>query len=493
MGVLLDIAYLAAGVAAAPVLVLKSRRTGKYRTGWAARLGFGDEPLWPDLPSPHETPAPRPRVLLLHCVSVGELNSVQTLLARLLAADPHLRVVVSTTTDTGTDRASKLFSPEKTPRVRAVRFPLDFSFAVERLFDRVRPDAVALVELETWPNFLAIARSRRIPVAVVNGRLSERSFPRYRLIRPLMAGMLRNIDWLGVQTASIANRFIALGADPDRVEVIPTLKYDNAQVGSTVPGQDALARAMGLAPEHQLMVGGSTGPGEEEALLAAYGALRGRYPALRLAIVPRHPEVVAQVAAAVRGRGWTPVFRTDRPDPPPSPVPPANSAASVAASVAGPALGPDDVFILNTMGELRKLYAQAFGVFVGRSLVKLGGSDMIEAAALGKPTCFGPYTHNFAEVVELLVQGGGAAVVSDAAALQETWEKWLRDPEDARRTGELGKQLIERQKGSTDRYVERLLALLYDRTAARGGGRRSGGQVHQPADGGQPQRHPSGD
>jgi 3-deoxy-D-manno-octulosonic-acid transferase len=337
--------------------------------------------------------------------------------------------------------------------VYPVRYPFDFSFAVERLFDRVRPDAVALVELETWPNFLAVAEARRVPVAIINGRISEKSYPRYRWIRPIMAGMLRRVGWIGAQTETIAGRFRALGAEATRIEVIPTLKYDNAQVADTVAGQEALGAAMGLEGGMRLIVGGSTGPGEEEALLEMYGALKGRFEGLRLAIVPRHPEVVGQVAAAIGRRGWKAVLRTERPD-----------GDEGKRETRNAKLETDEVFLLNTMGELRKMYALAFGVFVGRSLIKKGGggSDMIEVAALGKPCCFGPFTSNFAEAVELLTGAGVAKTVKCPTRLTKTVEKWLEKPEEAEAMGRKAQELIRKQQAAraTDVYVKKLLGLM---------------------------------
>ena len=428
-----DVAYLAAAPVARPFLVRKSLRTGKYRADLSSRFGFGE-----DLRLPRGS-----RLLLVHCVSVGELNSVATLLQRLLAADPALHLAVSTTTDTGTERAHE--------RIHPVRFPFDFSFSVEQFLDRVRPDGIVLIELETWPNFLSIARSRRIPVALINGRISERSFPRYRMIKPAMGAMLRKLTWIAAQTETIAGRFAALGAPRDRLEVLPTLKYDNANTSVEVPGKEALAAATGVTEAMHLHVAGSTGPGEEEALLDTYTGLVGKHPELRLALVPRHPEVVPQVIAAIQKRGLLPVLRTVRPD----------------GTHAGP-LGVNEVFVLNTMGELRKLYALASSCFVGRSLVNLGGSDMIEAAAMGKPVCFGPYTANFAEAVELLTGGGAARVVQDARALQAVLGEWLEHPAAAHAEGASAQMLIERQKGSTARYVERLRAMLSKRILREG-------------------------
>jgi len=348
--------------------------------------------------------------------------------------------------------------------VHLVRYPLDFSFAVKRLFDRVRPDGIVLVELETWPNFLGIAKARKIPVAIINGRISERSFPRYRWIRPLMAAMLRRVDWIGAQTETIAKRFMALGASADRVQVLPTLKYDNAQLAESVAGQEALADAMGLREEEQIFVAGSTGPGEEEAVLEAYAELRGKYPGLRLAIAPRHPEVVAQVVRAIERKGLKVVKRTERPDGLPHPPHPATARCS------SDRMDVDEVFVLDTMGELRKLYALASCVFVGRSLIKQGGggSDMIEVAALGKPCCFGPYTANFAEVVELLVEEKAATIVNNSGELTRVLEEWLANPTAAAETGRRARGIIAAKRGSTDAYVKEILRVI---GMGMGGGR----------------------
>ena len=445
MGLLIDLFYAIALLFAAPFLIVKSLRTGKYRSGWPARFGLGDEVF------PHRPPTAR--VLLLHCVSVGELLSVQTLIQKLLAADPHLLLAITTTTDTGTARAETLYPadpehPNHNPRIATLRFPLDFTFAVESLFDRLRLDAIALVELETWPMFLTIAHSRRIPAVIINGRLSEKSFPRYLRIRPLMAAMLHKLDWIAVQTPTIADRFLALGASPDQVTVIPTLKYDNATFADTLPGQDALAAAIGLSPDHQLFVAGSTGPGEEAPLLDTYLALQKNHPTLRLAIAPRKPESVPPLLDAINARGITPKLRTDHPDPSPKIE---NRKSKIENH---------EIFVLNTLGELKKLYAIASFVFVGRSLVNLGGSDMIEAAALAKPTCFGPHTANFAEVVELLLNEKAALEVKDGSELTKVAGEWLASPESARKIGEKSREVLRAQCGSTDLYVRRLLKLL---------------------------------
>ncbi len=453
MGLLYDAAYASAALVAAPFIALKSARTGKYRSDWPARLGHGN-PLFPRR-------SPQNRLLLLHCVSVGELLSIRLLISQLLDADPHLLIALSTTTDTGTARARELYPPagklHHNPRIAAVRYPLDFSFAAEAFFDRVRPDAVALVELETWPNFLQVAASRRVPVAVINGRLTARSFKRYHLVRPLVAAMFKNVAWFGLQTQTIADRFIALGAPPDRIEILPTLKYDAADITDSIPGASDLAKACGLTSPHlQLFVAGSTAPGEEAPLLTAYLALKEKHPHLRLAIAPRHPESIPPLLTALKSAHLTPLQRTNHPDPKTQ-----DSGLRTQDSPSQrPALLPSEVLVLDTLGELKKLYSLATAAFVGRSLVPLGGSDMIEVAALAKPACFGPHTANFAEAVELLLENNAAKLITDANSLTATLDHWLSHPEAAAKMGAAARTALLTHRGSTKTYTQKLLELL---------------------------------
>ncbi|NNM87615.1 MAG: hypothetical protein HKL95_03755 [Phycisphaerae bacterium] len=435
MTVLLDICYFLGLLLALPMLLYKSWRTGKYRTDWPARLGRvpPEQLRWLQAAS-------RSGPILLHCVSVGELLSTRLLVEELCRSRPEQRIVITTTTDTGTARARAMYgSGMLAQQVCTLRYPLDFSWAVRRFLSAVQPSMVVLVELETWPNFIRFARRRNIPVRIINGRLTERSFRRYRLIRPLIARMFSAIDRLGVQTQAIADRFIALGAAAERVEVLPTMKFDTADMVDQVPGADALSRAVGLDPQLRLLVGGSTGPGEQDALIAAYLGLRREYANLRLAIAPRKPETVPQVLLSLQRAGLEAVRRSTRPD-----------------GSMTPLLRADQVLVLDTLGELKKLYSVALGVFSGRSLIPLGGSDMIEVAALAKPCCFGPHTYNFADVVELLLREGGAVVVHNAAELQRQMKIWLEDAAAARAMGLKARQSIVARRGSSQRYAQEL-------------------------------------
>ena len=443
MGWILDILYLLGLLAVSPALLVKSLRTGKYRSDWPGRLGrINKQARMAPAGSVNSPPARR---LLIHCVSVGELLSTRRLVEELLGLNSALIIFISTTTDTGVQRAQAIYADDATGRVRTVRYPLDFSFAVRRFLKNIRPDMIVLVELETWPNFIFTAARRSIPIRIINGRITARSFRRYRLVRPIMAAMFRRIEHFGVQTQSIAARFAALGAPADRIEVIPTLKYDTADFSDAVPGAAELAAAVGIIPEHALLVGGSTGPGEQESLLECYLALRRKQPTLRLAIAPRKPEVIPRVIADIKRAGLAPLLRSEHPD---GRVPPAGR------------LGPDAVLVLNTMGELKKLYSLATMVFSGRSLVKLGGSDMIEAAAMGKPCCFGPHTYNFDQIVQLLLADDGAVAVKNTAELTRQVESWLANPRAAGEMGRRASACLAAQRGATKRYARQLIERL---------------------------------
>ena len=445
---LLDIFYFIGLLLAGPFLLLKSRRTGKYRTDWSGRLGRISDDVCRVLQE-----ACGQKRVLIHCVSVGELLSTRKLVEELLHGDQTLMVIISTTTDTGMARAMALYPAQAGARVVAVRYPLDFSFAVRSFLSTINPSLIALVELETWPNFLASANRRSIPVQIINGRMTARSFRRYRMIRPLMRRMLRQVDRVSVQTSEIAERFVQLGAMAGSIDVIPTMKYDSADFTDQIPGAQAMAGSLGLQDNHQLFVAGSIGPGEEEILLPVYQTLRKTWPQLRFAIVPRKPEVIGQVMAAILHTGLEPVLRTQRPD---------------GRGNAPTPIKNGQVIVLDTMGELKKLYSLAFAVFSGRSLVDLGGSDMIEVAALAKPCCFGPSTYNFSDSVALLTAGGASVTVQNGQEMQDLLKNWLEHPEEAHAMGQRARACVESQRGSSRLYAHRMLKNIFPASATSG-------------------------
>jgi len=424
-----DVLYAIGALVSSPVLAFGLLRTGKWRTDWRGR--FGRAPALPEDPRP---------TLLLHGVSVGEINATRELVARLTGPDsPPVRVVVSATTNTGFDRAQDLYGKVHS----VVRFPFDFSWMVGRFLDRLRPQVVALMELEVWPNLAQECRRRGIPLVVINGRLSDSSFGTYRWARRWVRPMFRDLTAVAAQTEEYAERFRALGTPTDRVSVTDTMKWDTARFADEVEGAEALRAAMGIDPSRPLVVAGSTGPGEEEMLISR------RPENVQLMLVPRKPERFDEVARLAPGM----VRRSLRPDGAADPVRPRGADQSRGA----------DLFLLDTMGELTKAYALADVAIVGRSFVPLGGSDPIEPVALGKPTLMGPRHENFREVVAALESGGGLRITD---CPMETAQELLAEGTDARRMADAGRKVIRERQGATERHARLLLEML-----GKGGGR----------------------
>jgi 3-deoxy-D-manno-octulosonic-acid transferase len=427
MGLLVDVCYGLAGVAYAPVLAWQAIRFGKNRTGWRERFGRA-----PDLPA-------HPERIWIHAVSVGEVNATRRLITEVERDRPGAEIVISSTTDTGIARAKALY-----PNRVIFRFPLDLSGVVRSVLGRVRPTLIVLVELEVWYHLVHLARRSDIPVVVVNGRLSERSVRRFGLIRSVARRMFESLEAVAAQDDEIASRFRAMGVPADRCVVTGSLKWDTAEVADRVAGQDEVAAALGLAVDRPIVVCGSTGPGEEALLLDVYRRLRESTPGLQFVLVPRKPERFSEVAARVRAAGFQCVRRSECAD---------GGSRSVSA---------DDVWLVDTMGELRKLYALATVVFVGRSLVPMGGSDPMEVAALGKPIVIGPHTENFRQAVRALEQRGGLRVVPDAGALAIALRDLLADSAAPGAMGVRARQTVIEHQGATRRTVE-LLGEVLDR------------------------------
>lgn len=381
------------------------------------------------------------RCVWIHGVSLGEINATQTLVAEIRRRSPDTVVVISSTTRTGLERARVLY-----PNHTVFRFPLDFSFAIRRAFDRVRPHVIVLMELEAWPNLLMIAERRGIPVAIANGRVTEgKSMRRFRLplVRRAARAMFGRLSFVAAQDASYALRFVELGVPAQRVAVTGSLKYDTAEVSDRIAGQEELAAAMSIEAARPLLVAGSTGTDEEALVLEAFEELRRAHPDAQLAIIPRKPERFDEVARLIASRGFICLRRSSG-----TPVMPAHPEPG------------KHVFLGDTMGELRKFYALASVVFVGRTLVPMGGSDVMEVAALGKPLLVGPHTENFAEAVALLRDVGACVGVSGAAGLAQAAGELLSDAERRRRMGEAGRAAIVSRQGATRQTVDRLLEFL---------------------------------
>jgi 3-deoxy-D-manno-octulosonic-acid transferase len=413
-----DVAYASAAAVSSPLWLWRMGRAGKLRTDWAARFGHVEPPL----------PAKRRPRLLLHAVSVGEVNAIRLLVAALAAERAAPEIVVATTTDTGFARAQAIFAPAH----RVVRYPFDVSQSVRRFLDSVDPDVVALVELEVWPNFTAACAERGIPVTVLNGRLSERSFRRYRAVRPVIRPSFARLAAVSAQNDAYAERFRALGTASGAVLVGGTMKWDTAEIADDVPGSAELAADLGIDRTRPLVVAGSTAPGEE-ALID-----RSLPPGAQLLVAPRKPEWFTDAAAALPG--------------------------SVCRSAKAPG-SPTGRFVLDTIGELRKAYALADLVVIGRSFGRLHGSDMMEPIALGKATVVGPRTGDFRETMDALLAWEAIRQV-EAHDLPAAIAALLNDP--ARRQGmaERGRAVIRERQGATRRNAELLISMLARRDGA---------------------------
>jgi len=453
----LDIAYALTAVATAPWWMRKTR------SGWAERFAR----VLPEAPDRREG---RLRIML-HAVSVGEVNALRELVP-LLAAQAD--VVVTASTDTGIARARDLFAE----RCTVARYPLDASWAVGRFLDAVRPDVVGLVELELWPNFVRACAAREIPVAVVNGRLSERSFRGYRRIRRWMSPAFASLSVAAVQDETYAGRFHAMGVPRERVVVTGSMKFDSSRIEDEVAGAAELARAMGIDRTRLLVVAGSTGPGEEallhEACRRASELGGGDASTIQLLCAPRKPERFAEAARAlpgcVRRTSGTPSLALQCgvevdgggggsvQEPSVAQKPPAEAGGSERGRGSDIGTGPDGAsrFLLDTIGELRLAYALADVAVVGRSFFDQHGSDPIEPIALGCATIIGPAVSDFAEIVGSLESGSGL-LRADRENLHEVVGGLLGDASARSELVLQGRACIRRLQGASARHAELLL------------------------------------
>jgi len=409
MGLILDIAYLIAGFLASPWLLYKMATDKRYRHRLGERLGA--------LPR-----SSGPATLWIHAASVGEVNLVKPLVKRLKEAHPRLEFLVTTLTRAGRQNAEQSF-----PDARVAYFPFDLSGAVRRALARVKPVGVVLVELEVWPNFVRGCTRRGIPLAVVNGRMSERSFGRYRSLRWFFRPVFRRLSAVGVQNDTYAERLRTLGASP---VVTGNLKYDAAIEFDPAQSEREWRERLGLG-DAPVLVAGSTHDPEERILLETYKRLRATFPKLRFVLAPRHLDRVAEVQKLVEAADLSCYKRTQ--------LSPASSA--------------DGVILLDTVGELARLYSVATAVFIGGTFCARGGQNMLEPAALGKPIVSGPSVSNFEEIAGTLVEAGGMRVLDNPIELALALGELLRDPERARGAGDRAREAVRGGRGAIDATV----------------------------------------
>ena len=421
----LNFAYVALLLAVSPVLLYRRWVLGKYRDGWA-------EKLWGQLP---DRSGSKP-CLWLHAVSVGEVLQLRPMMKLLATQRPDWDFVITTTTRTGLDVAKKEY-----PQHTVCYFPLDFSWATHRAISRIKPSAIVLVELELWPNFVLTANRLGIPLALINGRVSEKSFRGYRRIRPLIARLLRGFDLLAAQNDEYSERLLTLGAPRDRLHVTGSIKFDGAHSDRSNPKTAELREFFELQPEEKVFIAGSTQAPEESFALDTWQALRSEFPNLRLILVPRHKERFEEVAALVASRGLNLRRR---------------SSDCATGKCARPTT---EVLLLDTLGELGACWGLADIAFVGGSLTQRGGQNMLEPAAYGAAVLFGPNTCNFRDIVEQLLARDAARVVRSEHELTKAVRELLRNPATAMELGVRAKAFVATQQGAAARTVKLLLSL----------------------------------
>ena len=405
----------------APSVLTQMVLRGKYRRDIAERFGGV---------APWEGPA---TPVWLHAVSVGEATAAAPLARLLVSRHPEVPLIASTTTETG-----RAVAEQRIAAARFVFFPLDFRWAAARALTRLRPRLVLLTETELWPNFLAACAAQRIPVVLINGRISPRSFPRYRLVRRWFGRVLQDVRLFCMQSAADADRILALGAPAERVTVTGNLKYDLPALEQAVD-VPAIRAGLGLPPLSRLVIAGSIHRGEDGPVIEAFRSAAATRRDLCLLVAPRHPERLEEVERLVAKAG-VPCVRRSRL--------PAESARA------------GGVILLDTMGELARLYAAASVVFVGGSLIPHGGQNILEPAAYGRPILHGPHMGNFAEMRDRFREADAALQVADGPALAEGLQVLLDDAARAERMGQAGRAIVEAQRGATRRTADLVGALL---------------------------------
>lgn len=383
-------------------------------------------------------------VVWVHAVSAGEVAAVAPVVREIRMAEPMARIAFSTVTETGREMVDKRgLDPDA-----LFYFPFDLPLIVDRVLDLVRPDIIVLVETELWPNLLQAASNRGIEVIIVNGRVSDRSFARARLLKPLFAWMLSNVTLICAQSQEDADRFIALGACPDRVTVTGNSKFDEAFPTVNDAEISKFRHDFGFGRDAPVLLAASTHEGEEEIILQAFTRLRVTHEDLQLVIAPRHPERGGRVEEIVHDHGYA-AYRRSR-----------------ALDVGGrdplaPEGGPQVcVAILDTMGELARVYAIATVTFVGKSLVGGGGHNILQPIALGKPAIFGPHMENFRDIAAICLREQVGFQVNDLDELVAEIDRLLSSEGDLALVAARGPAVIEKYSGASKRNAARVVELL---------------------------------
>ncbi|MBL4884400.1 MAG: 3-deoxy-D-manno-octulosonic acid transferase [Planctomycetaceae bacterium] len=427
----LNLIYVLLILSVSPVLIYRRWAQGKYRQGWSQKL-------WGNLPA-RQGDAP---CLWFHAVSVGEVLQLEPIVASWKQNHPEWDIVISTTTNTGMQVAQ-----DKFPDCLLCYCPLDFTWAVRKAFDRIRPTGFVLVELELWPNLIAEAHRRGVKSAIINGRLGEKSFGGYSRIRKLISPLLEPFDCIAVQNEVYKKRFESLGANANTVHDVGSMKFDRLMTDRHGPAVCELREAFGLDEKSLVFMAGSTHAPEEQIVLNVWKQLRQSIPELRLIIAPRHAERFDEVAQLIQQQGCNLIRRSE--------VSPLVARENFSVSNL-----QNTVLLLDTLGELSACWGLAQIAYVGGTLTNRGGQNMMEPSAYGCAVLLGPNTWNFADVVRDLCERNACLIVKNEANLLESVDNIIRGSRLRQRVGEAASKYVLSKRGATQKTIVHLKQIL---------------------------------
>jgi 3-deoxy-D-manno-octulosonic-acid transferase len=410
-------------------LALRSLLTGRYRQNLGPRLGLGLE---------RQTKQISGDVIWVHALSVGEVLSAVSLVQSLKKHLPEYKILISTTTESGQQVARQQLSPFD---CRFFYMPLDLWWLMDRTVKTVGARLFVLVETDLWPNLLWCMAKGKTPILLVNGRLSDRSFPRYRLLQSFFSRAFNNIDVFSMQSQEDARRMSELGIEATKIQVTGNLKFDQPMAQAVAQERQELIRLVNWPQPSITWVAGSTHAGEEDIILRVYSLLRQESPGLRLILAPRNPQRFAEVFGLASRSSWRTILRTQLP-----------------AGEGG--AGPVDVLVLDTIGELSRFYSLGNFAFVGGSLVPMGGHNPLEAVQRGLPVVFGPHMENFREIAAILTESGGGFQIRDEDELFDQLRAWLQEPATLGKMGQKAQQALRSHQGAVARNLAIIKSML---------------------------------
>lgn len=415
MHIFLDFIYLSFIMLASPYYLFKLITDNNYR--------FGLKQRWGSLPFKFDSSKKR---LWFVCASVGELLAVQGLISKIVKTLPEYDIIISTVTPTAYRLAKEKFAEHT-----VIFFPLDFSLVIKKVIKQLKPSLIILVEQEIWPNFIVTASRQQVPIILINGQMSQKTVQMYRLLTTLVVGwFLNKLACFGVQTDEYAQRFCNVGARPERVETMGNMKYDMVIELANI---ESLKSCYQINDTARILIAGSTHHPEEEIVLHTYERLKVSFPDLRLILAPRHPERIGSIETYLKSRNLAYIKRSQLP---------------VSEDIR------QRIILIDTIGELKKIYPMGTIAFVGGSLVNIGGHNILEPVLVMKPVVFGPYlVDDVRKSADLLIHAGAGWEIKGKDELYQRFKWALENPEKANQAGIQGKEMIKHHQGATQRYL----------------------------------------